>query len=43
MTAAAHTDAFGVISIGGIIGFLIGKIMMFPSNVRRLEPAFVLS
>jgi membrane-bound ClpP family serine protease len=43
MIAAAHNDAMGAIGIGGIIDFLIGKIMMASSNVPAFEPAFVLS
>jgi hypothetical protein len=40
---AAHNDAMGAIGIGGIIDFLMGKIMMLSSNMPGLEPAFVLS
>jgi membrane-bound serine protease (ClpP class) len=39
MVAEAHIGAFGVIGVGGIVAFIIGAIMMFPSGV----PGFGLS
>ncbi len=39
MVAEAHIGSFGVIGVGGIIAFLIGAIMMFPSGA----PGFDLS
>jgi membrane-bound serine protease (ClpP class) len=39
MVAEAHIGAFGVIGIGGIVAFVIGAIMMFPSGA----PGFQLS
>ena len=39
MGAEAHIGAFGAIGIGGIVAFVIGSIMMFPSGV----PGFALS
>jgi len=39
MVAEAHIGAFGVIGVGGIVAFLVGAIMMFPSRV----PEFALS
>lgn len=39
MVAEAHIGAFGAIGIGGIAAFVIGAIMMFPSEV----PGFTLS
>jgi membrane-bound serine protease (ClpP class) len=39
MVAEAHIGSFGVIGIGGIVAFVIGAIMMFPSGV----PGFTLS
>jgi membrane-bound serine protease (ClpP class) len=39
MVAEAHIGSFGVIGIGGIIAFVIGAIMMFPSGA----PGFALS
>ena len=39
MVAEAHIGSFGVIGIGGVIAFVIGAIMMFPSGA----PGFALS
>jgi membrane-bound serine protease (ClpP class) len=39
MIAEAHIGSFGVIGIGGIVAFVIGAIMLFPSGV----PGFGLS
>src|SRR6516165_3492430 len=39
MVAEAHIGSFGVIGVGGIIAFVIGAIMMFPSGA----PGFTLS
>jgi membrane-bound serine protease (ClpP class) len=39
MVAEAHIGSFGVIGIGGIVAFVIGAIMMFPSGT----PGFALS
>src|SRR6266481_5528474 len=39
MVAEAHIGSFGVIGIGGIVAFVIGAIMMFPSGA----PGFTLS
>jgi hypothetical protein len=39
MVAEAHIGAFGVIGVGGIVAFVIGAIMMFPSGA----PGFNLS
>jgi membrane-bound serine protease (ClpP class) len=39
LAVEAHVGAFGVIGIGGIVAFVIGSIMMFPSRV----PGFGLS
>jgi membrane-bound serine protease (ClpP class) len=39
MVAEAHIGSFGVIGVGGIVAFVIGAIMMFPSGV----PGFDLS
>src|SRR5215468_10638086 len=39
MVAEVHIGAFGAIGVGGIVAFVIGAIMMFPSQV----PAFQLS
>jgi membrane-bound serine protease (ClpP class) len=39
MVAEAHIGAFGVIGVGGIIAFVIGAIIMFPSGA----PGFTLS
>ena len=37
MVAEAHIGAFGVIGVGGIIAFVIGAIMMFPSGTPGFE------
>jgi membrane-bound serine protease (ClpP class) len=37
MLAEAHIGAFGAIGVGGIIAFVIGAIMMFPSGTPGLE------
>jgi membrane-bound serine protease (ClpP class) len=37
MIAEAHIGAFGAIGIGGIVAFIIGAIMMFPSDVPGFE------
>jgi len=37
MIAEAHIGAFGVIGVGGIIAFVIGAIMMFPSGAPGFE------
>jgi membrane-bound serine protease (ClpP class) len=37
MVAEAHIGSFGVIGIGGIVAFLIGAIMMFPSGTPGFE------
>jgi membrane-bound serine protease (ClpP class) len=39
MVAEAHIGSFGVIGIGGVVAFVIGAIMMFPSGA----PGFALS
>jgi membrane-bound serine protease (ClpP class) len=39
MIAEAHIGAFGAIGVGGIVAFVIGALMMFPSGV----PGFALS
>jgi len=39
MVAEAHIGSFGAIGVGGIIAFVIGAIMMFPSGA----PGFALS
>jgi membrane-bound serine protease (ClpP class) len=39
MVAEAHIGSFGVIGVGGIVAFVIGAIMMFPSGA----PGFTLS
>jgi membrane-bound serine protease (ClpP class) len=39
MIAEVHIGAFGTIGVGGIVAFVIGALMMFPSNV----PGFALS
>jgi membrane-bound serine protease (ClpP class) len=39
MVAEAHIGSFGVIGVGGIVAFVIGAIMMFPSGA----PGFHLS
>jgi membrane-bound serine protease (ClpP class) len=43
MIAEAHIGVFGVIGVGGIIAFVIGAIMMFPSGAPgfELSPAVV--
>jgi membrane-bound serine protease (ClpP class) len=37
MVAEAHIGAFGVIGVGGIVAFVIGAIMMFPSGTTGLS------
>jgi membrane-bound serine protease (ClpP class) len=37
MGVEAHVGAFGAIGIGGIVAFVIGSIMMFPSRVPGFE------
>jgi membrane-bound serine protease (ClpP class) len=37
MGAEAHIGAFGALGIGGIVAFVIGSIMMFPSRVPGFE------
>jgi membrane-bound serine protease (ClpP class) len=37
MGVEAHIGAFGVIGVGGIVAFVIGSIMMFPSRVPGFE------
>lgn len=37
MVAEAHIGAFGVIGLGGIVAFVIGAIMMFPSGTPGFE------
>ena len=37
MVAEAHIGAFGVIGVGGIVAFVIGAIMMFPSGTPGFE------
>ena len=39
MVAEAHIGSFGVIGVGGIVAFVIGAIMMFPTDA----PGFTLS
>ena len=39
MVAEAHIGAFGAIGVGGIVAFVIGALMMFPSRA----PGFALS
>ena len=39
MVAEAHIGSFGAIGVGGIVAFVIGAIMMFPSGA----PGFTLS
>ena len=39
MVAEAHIGSFGVIGVGGIVAFVIGAIMMFPTGA----PGFTLS
>ena len=43
MVAEAHIGSFGVIGIGGVIAFVIGSIMMFPSGAPgfELSPAVI--
>ena len=43
MVAEAHIGAFGVIGVGGIIAFVIGAVMMFPSGAPgfELSPAVI--
>src|SRR6266511_2231991 len=43
MVAEAHIGSFGVIGIGGIIAFVIGAVMMFPSAAPgfELSPAVI--
>ena len=43
MVAEAHIGSFGVIGVGGIVAFVIGAIMMFPSEVPgfELSPAVI--
>jgi membrane-bound serine protease (ClpP class) len=43
MIAEAHIGVFGVIGVGGIIAFVIGAIMMFPSATPgfELSPAVI--
>jgi membrane-bound serine protease (ClpP class) len=43
MVAEAHIGAFGVIGVGGIVAFIVGAIMMFPSGAPgfELSPAVV--
>ena len=43
MVAEAHIGAFGVIGLGGIVAFVIGAIMMFPSGTPgfELSPAVI--
>jgi membrane-bound serine protease (ClpP class) len=37
MIAEAHIGAFGTIGVGGIVAFVIGALMMFPSQVPGFE------
>lgn len=37
LVAEAHIGAFGAIGIGGVVAFVIGSIMMFPSQVPGFE------
>ena len=37
MIAEAHIGALGAIGVGGIVAFVIGALMMFPSRVPGLE------
>jgi membrane-bound serine protease (ClpP class) len=37
MVAEAHIGSFGVIGVGGIVAFVIGAVMMFPSTVPGFE------
>ena len=43
MLAEAHIGAFGAIGVGGIVAFVIGAIMMFPSGTPgfELSPAVI--
>lgn len=43
MVAEAHIGAFGVIGVGGVVAFVIGSIMMFPSGAPgfELSPAVI--
>ncbi len=43
MVAEAHIGAFGVIGVAGIVAFVIGSIMMFPSGAPgfELSPAVI--
>jgi membrane-bound serine protease (ClpP class) len=43
MVAEAHIGSFGVIGVGGIVAFVIGAIMMFPSEAPgyELSPAVI--
>jgi membrane-bound serine protease (ClpP class) len=43
MVAEAHIGTFGLLGVGGIIAFLIGAIMMFPSGIPgyELSPAVI--
>jgi membrane-bound serine protease (ClpP class) len=43
MVAEVHIGAFGLLGVGGIIAFLIGAIMMFPTDVPgfQLSPAVI--
>ena len=43
MLAEAHLGAFGAIGVGGIVAFVIGAIMMFPSGTPgfELSPAVI--
>jgi len=43
MIAEAHIGAFGLLGVGGIIAFVIGAIMMFPTDVPgfELSPAVI--
>jgi membrane-bound serine protease (ClpP class) len=43
MIAEAHIGAFGAIGVGGLVAFVIGAIMMFPSDVPgfELSPAVI--
>jgi membrane-bound serine protease (ClpP class) len=45
MVAEAHIGVFGVIGIGGMIAFVIGAIMMFPSATPgfELSPAVIVA
>ena len=43
MIAEAHIGAFGAIGVGGVVAFVIGAVMMFPSGVPGLglSPAVI--